>query len=516
LLEKAHGYCADHLDWYAICVLRRASCYNALRCGFSRSEALEMLGVKGLPVNDSNSSPHAALSALRAALKDVTMSDSPAELEKLSRDYYWYSPILTEALDGKRGELIVRPASQAQVVQVAAACTKHRVPLTVRGGGTGNYGQCVPLAGGVILDTSLLSRIEQIVPGVATVQTGALMGDINDAARKTGQQLCMFPSTERIATIGGFIAGGHSGIGSIRHGILKDPGNVSRIRVVTLEDVPQVLDLRGADIEKVHHAYGTNGIIAELDVRLTEAIEWLHTITLFDSYADVLRFGMVVGDLAVNHNRQLDVFQLSAVERRITPYYEGMRGKLQDKDVMFAQVSPASIDAFKILARQMGGEVAVCDTEAALMAQGLPSATECAYNHTTLQALKHDRNVTYLQVAFPHPFSIDLVVKLMDLLRDEVYMHHEFSKSGNELVAFALPLVQYFDAAQIRHLIKVFEDHGCWIFDPHTYILEDGGMKQVDEAQLAFKQLADPHGLMNPGKMRAWDERSAKQGAAHA
>ena len=32
-------------------------------------------------------------------------------------------------------------------------------------------------------------------------------------------------------------------------------------------------------------------------------------------------------------------------------------------------------------------------------------------------------------------------------------------------------------------------------------------MKQVDEAQLAFKHLADPHGLMNPGKLRAWDER---------
>jgi FAD/FMN-containing dehydrogenase len=460
--------------------------------------------------------PPDALASLRADLAQCAMSDSPAELEKFSRDYYWYSPILTEALQHKRGQLILRPATQEQVMQVAAACAKHRVPLTVRGGGTGNYGQCVPLAGGVILDTSLLNRIVQIEPGMATVQTGALMRDINDAARKTGQQLCMFPSTERIATIGGFIAGGHSGIGSIRHGILKDPGNISRIRVVTLEETPQILDLHGADIEKVHHAYGTNGIITELDVRLTEAINWLHTITLFDSYADVLRFGMVAGDLAVNQHRKLDVFQLSAVERRITPYYEGMRGKLQDKDTMFAQVSPASIDAFRSLATQMGGEVAVCDTEAALLAQGLPSATECAYNHTTLQALKRDCNVTYLQVAFPHPFSIDLVVKLMGLLGDEVYMHHEFSKSGDELVAFALPLVQYFEPAQIRHLIQVFEDHGCWIFDPHTYILEDGGMKQVDEAQLAFKQTADPHGLMNPGKMRAWDERNAKREAAHA
>ncbi|MGL4576284.1 MAG: FAD-binding oxidoreductase, partial [Burkholderiaceae bacterium] len=112
------------------------------------------------------------LAALRAAREDLSVSDAPAELETLSRDYYWYSPILTEALAGKRGELIVRPASQAQVVQVAAACAKHRVPLTVRGGGTGNYGQCVPLAGGVILDTSLLNQIISIQPGMATVQTG--------------------------------------------------------------------------------------------------------------------------------------------------------------------------------------------------------------------------------------------------------------------------------------------------------------------------------------------------------
>ena len=54
---------------------------------------------------------------------------------------------------------------------------------------------------------------------------------------------------------------------------------------------------------------------------------------------------------------------------------------------------------------------------------------------------------------------------------------------------------------------RSFEADGCWIFDPHTWVLEDGGMKQVDEAQLAFKRQADPLGLMNPGKVRAWDER---------
>ena len=74
-------------------------------------------------------------------------------------------------------------------------------------------------------------------------------------------------------------------------------------------------------------------------------------------------------------------------------------------------------------------------------------------------------------------------------------------------MAFALPLVQYFDPAQLRHLIESFEADGCRIFDPHTWVLEDGGMKQVDEAQLDFKRRADPLGLMNPGKVRGWDER---------
>jgi hypothetical protein len=90
---------------------------------------------------------------------------------------------------------------------------------------------------------------------------------------------------------------------------------------------------------------------------------------------------------------------------------------------------------------------------------------------------------------------------------DEVFMHHEFSRAGGELVAFALPLVQYFDEPQLRALIASFEADGCAIYDPHTWVLEDGGMKQVDEAQLAFKRQADPLGLMNPGKLRAWDER---------
>ena len=447
------------------------------------------------------------LGAWLQELRDLDIDTGAEACARAAADYHWYSPVLAHALRGRVPAAVVRPRSVDEVLRIAATCARHRVPLTLRGGGTGNYGQCVPLHGGVTLDTTAMKRVLRIDDGWACVEPGVLMFDLNLAAAASGQQLRMFPSTARIATLGGFIAGGHSGIGSIRHGILADPGNVRRLRVATLEDPPRLLELMGAEIQQVHHAYGSNGIIVEVEVALTPRVEWQHTITLFEHYDDVLRFGLAAGAAAMQRRREIDVFQLSAVERRITPYYAGLRDRLEDADAMFAQVSPATLPAYETLATRLGGRVVVRGSEDELLALGLPSATECAYNHTTLEALKSDRGVTYLQVAYPAPLAPELVARQMQRFGDEVLMHHEFSQAGGELVAFALPLVQYFDEAQLHELKRCFEADGCWIFDPHTWVLEDGGMKQVDQAQLAFKKLADPMGLMNPGKVRAWDEQ---------
>ena len=50
------------------------------------------------------------------------------------------------------------------------------------------------------------------------------------------------------------------------------------------------------------------------------------------------------------------------------------------------------------------------------------------------------------------------------------------------------------------------EGRGVPVFNPHAYTIEEGGMKAVDQVQLAFKRQADPDGLLNPGKMLAWDD----------
>ncbi len=455
------------------------------------------------------------MSALQDFQSDVAGIDcvtDAAYVADKSRDYYWYSPILKAQLDGKTGDIVVKPRTEAEVIRVAAACAKHRLKITVRGGGTGNYGQCVPLEGGVILDITALNRVINIVSGQVTCEAGILIADLERAVRadpivKGGQEILMFPSTRDMATIGGFIAGGYAGAGSVRNGILKDAGNVTMIRVVTLEETPRVIELLDADIQKVHHAYGTNGIITALTLCLKPAVDWVHHIALFDSYSDALRFGCEATEAI---GKSVDAFLITAVERRIAPYYESEFGARfpANKDAVFSMVHPTALPAWRTLMSRHGGAESMAFTEAELKTQGLFPAFECAYNHTTLMALKMDKSWTNLQTvaAWTPGVGIDvcLVKKQMARWGDEVLMHHEFGRQYGGCVAFGLPLVSFFDKTRLYEIIGEFETDGCMVFDNHVYTIEDGGMKEIDPAQIDFKKIADPHGLMNPGKTRGW------------
>ena len=438
--------------------------------------------------------------AVKRDLHGLNVITAPNQRKQLSKDFYWYSPILTERLAGCVADLVVKVSTEDDVRQAAAVAAKWKLPLTVRAGGTGNYGQCVPLEGGLVLDVTPMSRVLEIGDGRVRVQAGARMHDIELAVAETGQALRMWPSTWQVASIGGFIAGGFGGIGSIRHGILRDPGNLLRARIMTVERAPRVIELQGDQIQQVHHAYGTNGILTEVEVALSPALEWLHCIALFDSYRRVLDFGVAASTPA------LDLFLLSAVDARFSPYYANLGAHFPpDRHAMFAMVAPGSMPAFRALVAAHGGTVSLAGTEAELHAAGLPPAYECAYNHTTLQALKVDRSWTYLQVAYAQPFDPAVVDRHIAVFGDDVLQHHEFARAGGAYGTFSILLVRWKGEAHQYEVIRELESQGgCQVFNPHVVTIEDGGMKTIDTQQIDFKKRSDPMGLMNPGKTRGW------------
>lgn len=442
--------------------------------------------------------------AVARDLHGLNVITAPRQRKALSRDFYWYSPILDAELRDCIADLVVKASTEEDVLRVAAVAARHRVPLTVRGGGTGNYGQCVPLVGGLVLDTTEMMRVLDIQPGRVRVQAGARMHDIEMAVRETGQALRMWPSTWRVATIAGFIAGGFGGVGSIRHGVLRDSGNLLRCRIVTVEPEPRVIELEGDAIQQVHHAYGTNGILTEVEVALSPAVDWVHVIALFPRYRQAL-------DAAVAASRpELELFLLTAVDAGFAPFYTQLKERFpHDRHALFAMVAPAALPAFRQLVARHGGALSLEMTEDELHAAELPPAYECAYNHTTLQVLKVDRGWTYLQVAYPQPFDPSVVDRHIGRFGGDVLQHQEFARMHGEYAAFAILLVRWKGLQHQYEIIRSIEADGCTIFNPHTVTIEDGGMKAIDGAQIAFKRRADPLGLMNPGKTRGWSPSMA-------
>lgn len=421
--------------------------------------------------------------------------------EKLSKDYYYFSPVLKDQLADLVADLIVRPTSEAEVLTVAKVCVEARVPVTVRGAGTGNYGQCIPLEGGVVLDLSKMNAVKRVEPGVVWVEPGAKLSAIDKVTRETGWELRMYPSTYRTATIGGFIGGGSGGIGSIMYGQLRDRGNLNAVRVVTFEDNPRVIELRGDAVHKVNHAYGTNGIITELEIPLGPAYPWAEVIVVFDEFMTAAGFGQALGDADGLIKKLISVHAWP-----IPGYFASLKPYLPEgKAAALVMVAESSLELFEELVAEFGGTITYRKS-AQEASKGAPLA-EFTWNHTTLHARSVDPSLTYLQTLFPYDPKLERVRHFYEHFGDEVIMHLEYLRMGGNTIPAALQIVRYSTPERLADIIRYHEANGALIANPHTYLLEDGGMKQVDAVQVNFKAEVDPYGLLNPGKMRGWLER---------
>ena len=438
------------------------------------------------------------IAALIDALGDVPVTTETQIVRRRSRDFFWYSPILNESLHGKSADLIVTPRDESDVIRVAAACARLRIPLTPRGAATGNYGQAVPLEGGVLLDMTDMAAIEWSKPGLVRVGAGARMHDLDAMLRPTGWELRMHPSTKRTATIGGFVAGGSGGVGSITYGGLREPGNIVAARIVTLEEEPRVIELRGDAAQKVNRAYGTTGIITALEMPTAPAWDWVDIVVAFDDFMEAANAGLDIA-LADGLIKKL----VSPIAWPLPSYFGPLKSICPEgKSILVCMIAAASLEGFREALRGRG-----TITHEAPFDEG-PGQTplyEYTWNHTTLQVLKSDRSVTYLQCLYPHDRLLVQVRLMRDMFGDEVLPHLEFIRFGGRLTCSALPVVRYTTPARLNEIMALHESNGVMIANPHVVTLEDGSRhKRADADQLGFKAQVDPYGLLNPGKMRSY------------
>ncbi len=432
-------------------------------------------------------------------IPNLEVIDNHSDVKRLSRDFYNYSPILQKKLDSCLADVIVRPKNIESLLSVAKICWDLSIPLTTRGGGTGNYGQAVPLAKGIVLQMNYFNKLEKYYPdsGFVKVQSGCLMGDLNNELGKYGRELRLFPSTWKTASIGGFIAGGSGGIGSIKWGFLRDPGNLIGLEAVNVNLNPKLLKLNSQESEPLNHAYGTNGIITSLIISTDVKQDWYSIVIDCEEFQNAIKIIKLFTSAAI------ELKQGAILEDEIVDKMPSWFRRKRICHKLLIQSNLGGVKTIEMICKKNNLKVENLGREDELD-QGI---SDLVWNHTTLQMRAKDKNWTYLQMLLPLNEEFKLIKSLRDKYGREILWHLEaVSQQGIPRLA-ALPLLKWNDEKQLNEIMEDCRSLGAIIFNPHVLTVEGGGLGVTDADQVKAKQYYDPKGLLNPGKLAGWAEK---------
>lgn len=424
-----------------------------------------------------------------------------SRLKRNSQDAYWYSPILKAQLEDKSADLIAQPSTVDELVATIAACVKAGVPITPRGAGTGNYGQSIPIHGGVTISTRSMGNILELTADYARVEAGTILLNIEREARKIGAELRFFPSTLPTSTAAGFLAGGSAGAGSIKWGNVWDTGNILGATVVTIEAEPQIITITDPqELQGIIHNCGLSAFIADLTFALAPAQPWQQYVVAFDTFEDALRCGN-----ALAFDDDLPT-RLVAVQEWPIPSYFGKLVKANacpaGKAILLLHLTLEPDEVATMMA-EYGGEVTWHNPTAGVHKNTI-ELTDYSWNHTTLWAMKADPSITYLQDAF-HPDKVfEQLAQRKAKYGDSVIEHITFSRSAGRLRPVGLTLVRFQSAEHLIGLMEFCESIGIEQYSPHTTYLDDDD-RWFGQPILDAKARWDPHQLLNPGHLRSME-----------
>ncbi len=213
------------------------------------------------------------------------MIDDEAIIRQLERTIGG-NRVLTDEAAGAYGTngfqpfVAVVPEDREQAAEVVRVATESGAGILARGGGTKLGWEPAPSGMVMVLSTERLRRIVQHEPRdlTVTVETGVVLGELNDMLRSHRQRLSIDPPCNDRATIGGVCAANDSGPLRHRYGTMRDL--VLGVEVIGTGGVAThsggrvVKNVAGYDMHRLHiGAFGSLGLITEVTVRLTPMAE---------------------------------------------------------------------------------------------------------------------------------------------------------------------------------------------------------------------------------------------------
>ncbi len=188
-------------------------------------------------------------------------------------------------------DVVLMAASAEEIAAVMKICNENRIPVTPRGAGTGLVGGCVPVYGGLVIDTTRMNKILDcdLENFNVTIQPGVLLQDLADACLQQGMLYPPDPG-QKFATVGGNVATNAGGMRAVKYGATRD-------YVLSMEVVLPTGEITrfGASVSKTSTGYslmnlligseGTLGIITQLTLKIIPAPKT--TISLVVPFEDL-------------------------------------------------------------------------------------------------------------------------------------------------------------------------------------------------------------------------------------
>jgi FAD/FMN-containing dehydrogenase len=400
-----------------------------------------------------------------------------------STDWAHMSPVLAPMLPGGVADVVVFPPDAAGIAQAVSLAYRHHVPVTPRGQGTGNYGQGIPLHGGMVLDTSRATTIHAVTDGAISSDAGASFVALEKAARVTGQELAILPSTVG-STIGGFIAGGSGGTGSLANGAIWT-GYLHELRVAACTGRARLHAVPYPENTAMAHAFGVSGVIAGATVALRPAVTWTALFAAFDDLVLAAAAGEALFELTPTPRL------VSLDEAGITETYRPVDAAMPPGAVSLrAIVAVDGVEAASRIVGSFGGTVT------GVRANGPALLASLSYNHVTHRVRKIRPELTHLQC-----MGRGLIHRRAEVAATvpDSLVHLEGFHIGGGRTWVGMLFTRFVDVPSLYRGMDALADCEVYVDDPHTWVLHHDRLDLVRAAARRF----DPDGLLNPGKLPA-------------
>ncbi len=171
-------------------------------------------------------------------------------------------------------DVLVKVLSTEEISAIMKYANENKIPVVVRGSGTGLVGASVAVRGGIMLETTAMNKILELDEEnlTLTVQPGVLLMEVASFAQENNFLYPPDPG-EKSATIGGNISTNAGGMRAVKYGVTRD---YVRALTVVLPD-GEILKLGGKVVKNssgyslkdlIIGSEGTLGVITEAVLKL--------------------------------------------------------------------------------------------------------------------------------------------------------------------------------------------------------------------------------------------------------